>query len=350
MRSDTQSDELARFDWVHRSSINEAACLTLVRGAEIDRVANAFGAVTGQMRTYDFGEYCEEAFALYENYSLIGVRTLGDWLLVVEDNGFQGSRNEVLRRVSEGTEAVSVYWNVAGLTRFSHATQGEVRTAFEGLMPEYRSGTTPDALEELRSGLPWSGLADGSADPVSLMLALSARITGMALTPEMFDGDFLTFPVAPWPDDLPVQDGFLEDHAVRTYSRELVERLRETGVDAVRRVVCAVVGEVLDRCDCREYAVVRDTFDVLDAGGPVDGTAINATVRDWTWQLQINRATIKARNQVRAVEVLRQATNPDAYMAALGVLAKSAVISGIDAAELSATMLDALAPAKGNAC
>jgi hypothetical protein len=200
VRSNTGSQEVEQFEWVGDSSIQEAGCLTLVRDTDVERVAEAFGAVLERARGLDFEEFCEEAFAHDDIYSMIGVRRVGAWTLVVEDNWFEGARPEVLRRVSAGTEVVSAFWNVNALTRFSHAVDGEVRTSFEALMPGYREGTRPDALEELRSGLPWSDadLGRQGVNTISLMLALTARITGQAIRREWLRDRFTTYPPTRW--------------------------------------------------------------------------------------------------------------------------------------------------------
>lgn len=197
MRSDVIGDEVERFRWVRSSAVQDAACLTLVSSTDATGVAAAFGAVFEEAQSWGFDEFCEEAFARSEKHSMIGVRPVGDWTLVVEENWFEGIRPEVLRRVSVATEAISVFWNVNGMTWFNHAVDGEVRTSFEALFPERRQGTRPDALERLRAGLPWGE----GADTVGVMLALAARIIGHVLTPECFEGQFVTYPVSPWPDD-----------------------------------------------------------------------------------------------------------------------------------------------------
>ena len=60
---------------------------------------------------------------------VLAVRDVGTCLLVLEVNGWQGSRPEVLRRISAGARAVSVYWNLSMTTRFSYAVSGQVLTA-----------------------------------------------------------------------------------------------------------------------------------------------------------------------------------------------------------------------------
>ncbi|WP_328795955.1 DUF6461 domain-containing protein [Halosaccharopolyspora lacisalsi] len=189
------SDEVERFRWIRSSAVQDAGCLTLVRSPDTAGVAAAFGAVLDRARGWGFDEFCEESFARFEQHSMIAVRSRGNWTLVAEENGFEGSRPEVLCRVSAGTEAVSVFWNVDAETEFNHAVGGEVRTSFEALFPDQRAGTDPDALERIRGDLPWGRVLDG-VDTVGLMLALAARVTGRVLTPECFEGEFTTYPVA----------------------------------------------------------------------------------------------------------------------------------------------------------
>ncbi|WP_017973953.1 DUF6461 domain-containing protein [Actinopolyspora halophila] len=184
------SAEVSRYGWIIRSPIRDAACLTLVREADAALVARSFGADPEQGRNWSFEEFCEEAFACADRQSLIGLRTVGAWTLVAEESRFEGVRHDVLESTSATTEAVSIYWDLDRATTFSHAVHGEVRTSFEAVLPEYRTGTRPDDLEVVRAGLPWH-----ESDEVPLMLALAARVAGCELMPHWFTGQFLTCPV-----------------------------------------------------------------------------------------------------------------------------------------------------------
>lgn len=347
MRSNTGSEEVERFEWVGECPIQEAGCLTVVRGTDIERVADAFGAVTERARRLDFEEFCEESFAQHDNYSLIGVRQVGDWLLVVEDNWFEGARPEVLRRVSVDAEVVSTFWNVNALTRFSHAADGEVRTSFEALMPGYREGTRPDALEELRAGLPWTeaDLGRRGVNTVSLMLALTARITGQVIGPEWLRGDFVTYPVAAWPDDLPEVPEVVRERLGDGHSPTLVANLRECDERARRCAAAAVARRVLERAECDDHAALSALLAALMAGEAVDLAVIGEAVRAWKWQLTADRMTAKARKQIGAAEVLRQAANPDTFVAVFAALSAARNVAGADMDELTAIAADALAAA-----
>ena len=185
-------DEIGAFGWIQSTVFRDGACVTLVAPADAGGVVRGFGGDLAGARRTSLAEIglppVDEPKA--------AVRDLGSWLLVVEVNGWQGSRPEVLRRVSAGGRAVSAYWNVNLTTRFSYAVDGRVLTAFEVMSPDRRHGADPDCLEEARAGLPWE---DGEWVP--LMLALASRVTGLRIEPEWFNGDFAVMPVTPVDDD-----------------------------------------------------------------------------------------------------------------------------------------------------
>lgn len=341
MRSETDSDEVQQFAWLGESPIQEAACLTFVRGSDPRQVAASFGAVVGNARTLDFDEFCEEAFAHHDRHPVIGVRRIGDWVLVVEDNGYQGVRPEVLRRVSARSEALSVFWNAQGCTRFSHAVDAEVHTSFEAIMPDYRDGVRPDALEEVRCGLPW---CTNGVDNASLMLALSARITGQALTPESLTQGFLTCPVASWPDDLPADPDALPEPSDQ--QRELSTALRRANGQAQRRAAAAVALRVLEHAGCLGHPTLAAVAASVEIPGDAERAAINEIVRSWKWELSRHLATSAVRLRVRAAEVLRQATNADPLTAALAALSAASTVRGLAPGELAGIVSAALCRAE----
>jgi len=50
-------------------------------------------------------------------------------VVLIEDTGWQGSRPEVLSRLSKRGAAASVSWNVNGLVMFSSARRGKVQAS-----------------------------------------------------------------------------------------------------------------------------------------------------------------------------------------------------------------------------
>ncbi|MFC7340903.1 DUF6461 domain-containing protein [Saccharopolyspora griseoalba] len=313
---------------MRRSTIRDAACLTLVRGTDLGAVAEDFGAVTAYGRPMDIDEFCEEAFAYQEKHPMIALRPIGEWTLVVEDSGHQGVRPEVLRRVAH-PEAVSLYWNEDVRTRFARTAEGVVRTAFEAVLPERREGTDPDGLERLREDLPWS-----QADPVALMMALAGRVTGLTPGSDWLAGEFATYPVAPWPDDLvPVA---LDE--VEGYPAELLGAVH-TSAEVDRRALVGTLTHYLATAgDCLELPVVQRLIaGVRPACGEVD-----QTVRELVWRGIWKAPASSDRNRVRAMQVLRHAMQADSRCALTGILAEAPRVRGVRAQEVAELVRRAL--------
>jgi Family of unknown function (DUF6461) len=186
------ADEIGVFEWIQSTVLRDGACVTLVAPADAGGVVRGFGGDLAGARRTSLAEIGMPPV----DEPVVAVRDLGSWLLVAEVNGWQGSRPEVLRRISAGGRAVSAYWNVNLTTRFSYAAGGRVLTAFEVMSPDRRHGADPDCLEEARAGLPWE---DGEWVP--LMLALASRVTGLRIEPQWFNGGFAVMPVIPVDDD-----------------------------------------------------------------------------------------------------------------------------------------------------
>lgn len=185
-----QPDELGRYAWVAASPLAVAGCVSLVEGADIDGVAWGIGGDLDQAVTIEFSQLP----AVFGDRPAAALRSFGPWTLAVEINGCQGSRPEVLRRLSASGQAVTASWTGSGETAFGYAADGTVLTTFEARSPDRRSGAEPDRLEQLRAGLPWEA---PDADRVALMLALTARIAGIALAPPSLTGLFTAIPLRP---------------------------------------------------------------------------------------------------------------------------------------------------------
>jgi hypothetical protein len=161
-----------------------ASCISFVKGNNEDQVIRCFGGdpATAVQMTLDEGI---ESGALISDYASnefsVLVGRLGEWVVVYEENGFQGSRHEVWRRASQGTEMVTVFWNVNWDNEFIYAVNGEPVMTFDMVIPEERAGSDPDRFMDYMLELPFDGeLAKASA------LALAGRITGVP-----FEADWL---------------------------------------------------------------------------------------------------------------------------------------------------------------
>ncbi|TDC40636.1 hypothetical protein E1211_00560 [Micromonospora sp. 15K316] len=117
------------YRWVRRSSLSEAATVTVTTGATVEEVLRAFGA--DPKRPEPIPSIEEDLFAGDSNFPWVTVLDTGPAILAVEFNGFRGSRGPVLRRASAGGRSASMFWNVRALTRLSFAEHGRLLAAFE---------------------------------------------------------------------------------------------------------------------------------------------------------------------------------------------------------------------------
>ncbi|MEV0254669.1 DUF6461 domain-containing protein [Streptomyces sp. NPDC050732] len=149
--------------------LEQAATFTAVHGGDEDAVTRLFGGNPEQCRPLPLEE-------LREHYDrdLILVSRSGPAVIVVENNNYQGSREEVLRPLSRHGRTASAYWNVNAVSQLSLAEGGLISCAFEMIAPEDTTfGARPDAWQPLLEGL---NLDDGHLWGVGL--AAVERATG----------------------------------------------------------------------------------------------------------------------------------------------------------------------------
>ncbi|MFG2045162.1 DUF6461 domain-containing protein [Dactylosporangium sp. NPDC048998] len=307
-------EEIARYGWLDESPLGEAACVTFVESMDLVAVAAAFGGSLEEAVDVAFGGSLEEAVDVafdgdYEPdyaHATVVLRQIGGWVLAIEDNGWQGSRPEVLRRLTEG-RAVSCFWNVNAVTRFNYANHGTVVTEFEALFPDDRGGFDPNALEDLRAGLPWDEAIGATQQ---LMLALAARITGLEFVPDLLAGPMLAVPLRPWPQDV----------AERVHPRyepltqedpELSYALQQADGPALRSVARLATDRAALAAGMREHPALAAVI----AGEEVPPGRLDALARDLDLQGHAP--------QFRAVEAARACTSPSALAAAFRAITEA---------------------------
>jgi hypothetical protein len=293
--------EVDAFDWATGTVLDDAACLTLTEAATVAEVARAFGGDPGRARELTLDEAAEQ---LTEG-PWIAVRPVGSWVLAVELNGWQGSRPEVLERVSAGGRAVSAYWSVNGQTQFCYADRGQVMTAFDAVFPERRTGADPDALAPAADGLPWA-----DALPVPLLLALLARVTGSPPDPTWLDGTLQVFPIEVLAEA--VDAGIDPDTEELTYGQPLLAwELRHATGPGQRAAALAAARYAINLAGLADDPVVAlGLRGASEAAGQLQKLAA-----------RLDRACRKSGGDLRpmgrfcAVTALREAANPSALAA-----------------------------------
>jgi hypothetical protein len=198
IRSSDQGVTMAGLMWLGGPRYQSTPfCLTFVRGATEREVFTWFGAdpaaavpVVGS----DLG-----------GQPTVRVARSGDWLVAIEANiPPQGTRPEVLRRVSAGAEAIAVYQDIGKFNHeLSYAADGDLIAAVQTTVPPNWSGSDPERIAAIAREL---GLGDNTrsdADPLQVLLALVERGFGLSLDEEICDRPWPAAPILPVPDDLP---------------------------------------------------------------------------------------------------------------------------------------------------
>ncbi|MBU2670351.1 hypothetical protein KOI35_43305 [Actinoplanes bogorensis] len=119
------------YRWIRRSSLVEAATVTVVTGSTREQVLRAFGADPARPQPFgDIQRELDEEFD-YGVGPWVTVLETGGAVLVVEFNGYEGAESRVLEAASSGGRAASMYWNVNAVTRHSFAERGRLLATFE---------------------------------------------------------------------------------------------------------------------------------------------------------------------------------------------------------------------------
>lgn len=166
--------ELA-YRWIRGSALEVAATVTVVTGASVAQVLEAFGA--DPARAEPIRDIVEGLRARRSIDPWVAVVDAGDAVIAVEDNGYQGSQQSVLCRASRWGRAASWYWSVNADTRLSFAEGGRLLESFEPW------GVKEDASEPVATAL--AGLDFGEiGHRRGKGLVAVERFTGRGITPE----------------------------------------------------------------------------------------------------------------------------------------------------------------------
>jgi hypothetical protein len=138
------------YRWLRDSVLSEAATVTVVTGSTVEQVITAFGGDPARPVpvTDDL---------MWSTTPWVSVRPVDGAVVAVEVNGWQGSRDEVLRAASAHGRAASMHWNVDALTNLAFARDGAVVDSFEPLGPH--EATHPEVRAALE-GIDWVDYTD----------------------------------------------------------------------------------------------------------------------------------------------------------------------------------------------
>jgi hypothetical protein len=173
------------YSWFNDLSISVAGCITVVPAADRTAVLAAFGALADTNRPVASIDLLGEGVERLPEHWVYVVEA-GDALVVMEDNGYQGVRPEVLGPASKASgthKAAAFFWNVNSLTDFSAARRGKVVCSVELLASEDEDlDDVPKSLRRL--------VIEGGSEQGDMLAAgggLVAAFTDVALTRDVLD-------------------------------------------------------------------------------------------------------------------------------------------------------------------
>jgi predicted dehydrogenase len=307
--------------------LGDAGCVTFVAGADADTVLAAFGADTSSPMTV------EEAST--EMVPAVCVVRTPHGVVAAEENGFQGSRAEVLRVVSASGTAASMFWNINMVTRLSLARDGDITFAEELI------GFDEPAIAEQLPGPLVAALADDEADVVAPGIEAAALLAGVPLDGLRFPADVVVYPLVGPAEDF--RPGSPEHTTLAWSMADLVARVVAAPAATQRAIaewaaLDRLVGAGLDG-DPAVLAVTAQ-FPATGSGAAPSfepALALHETVRREAEVLRrtdpsrhgggTGPALARAHTRLAALETLRHACWPVPVEAAIGAL-EGVLLSG----------------------
>ncbi|MET9260135.1 DUF6461 domain-containing protein [Amycolatopsis sp. NPDC004079] len=118
----------AEHRWIEKSSLGEAATITVVRGLTPEEVVSTLGGdPAAPVSITSIVERPAWERLSYPGYvPLLAVLEVDDVVLAVEENGFQGSDRDRLTALSRNGKAASLYWNVNANFQLALAERGRL--------------------------------------------------------------------------------------------------------------------------------------------------------------------------------------------------------------------------------
>ncbi|MEU4671636.1 DUF6461 domain-containing protein [Amycolatopsis sp. NPDC023774] len=325
----------------------EALCLTAVRGLSVDEALLRFDgfpasrdvslAVAGQISVNAFPDELAVVVADHRD----------GWTLLAENNGFHGSRPGVLARLSSGTVAASVYWNVNLASRATLAQDGKVLSAFDFVSGRPPEGETPKAIGRFLDDLDF----DDPYRMCAAALAFLERVSGIRVTSD-WSGRSHAASVIVDPTRFELPSSWLSINAP-----DIAAAIPEATRQELRTLVTLVATRACEAASVNDPAVLAALADNADALPELeriqrrDQIAVEA-YQDFRHGLELrwNRCrpgdtTLDARARLRAAARRRNADTSHERAVCARAHALAAVCS-----HLADDPVDALARAMFNAC
>ncbi|MET8339542.1 DUF6461 domain-containing protein [Streptosporangium canum] len=174
------SDALTHYRKLLEENLDVPLCVTWIECMPATEALVAAGGQEDGSGRRTFAQTVQAAYdALPARAGAAMAGSLGSWTVLVEPNGFQGTRPEVLARLARQRRALSVFWNANGDGQLAYAEHGRVLVTADLFDPEELEDLEdlPDALSA------WPELAEQD-DLRSAALTLGEMLAGGRLEAE----------------------------------------------------------------------------------------------------------------------------------------------------------------------
>ncbi|MEU8820106.1 DUF6461 domain-containing protein [Actinoplanes sp. NPDC048796] len=205
----------ADYAWFERNDeLTVAFCFIWVESLSPAEVLKRLAARPIGKSGWRNDDYWSDSPGLRDREVVTAVTKVGNWSLIVEDNGTTAIEDDSLKRLSRATRVIANYRNVEGDGRFALVENGTIQVDFDPQDPTDRQGATPDRLlpDMAPAGLDMSespGL--DPADPAYVdvpyteaAFALTERQTHIPFTPTLLHS--ATYHLGALPDPLTGND------------------------------------------------------------------------------------------------------------------------------------------------
>jgi hypothetical protein len=241
-------------------------CLTWCDGHDVEEALLRVGGLSQTIARRDFSETVAAAYDALPQYSgsaLAG--KMGQWTLIVEPNGSQGSRLPVLADLSSESRAMSVFWNVNGDAQIAYAERGRIIAVIDPFDPEEGDGDEGFLLL-------WERVADLDEDWRVGALGLAETIVGQRLGADWFSEPRLSAIVqAPQnPVDIAVDDereAYLREQRALLAEDPRLAALAESPARERLRDMLAYAAELVGNRAGLPSPLVEETLAALQAQG-----------------------------------------------------------------------------------
>ncbi|MFI6047316.1 SMI1/KNR4 family protein [Nocardia sp. NPDC051321] len=302
----------------------EDFCLTFVQALDETELLRRFGALPETRRP----RWREEAESpdQWQNpgvlLPVVRVGTHGGWAFGIEEGRhiLEGTRGEVLRRVSRGTRAVSIHYWSGGTTSVSLFDDGELVTRY------YTRSAVPHGARdpfEVFPGLPTPVPEPTPEQRRELLLAVCDAVVrgcGIPLPPPGLDGELDSARILPL---LPDNNFGLPEHNFKTPVPDRFVSLVDAATpERLRRVLATQMSSLAAETGLDTYAEVTAALSILseeDHHGITDDSALDLRLRRVHAEAQVTYADWKDRSvwqeRAMAARALTEALNLPARQA-----------------------------------